>query len=454
MSLLQGTMTPIYTVTVGAGGQSSIQFNNIPQTYTDLVIRLSLRTTFAGVADDVIMTLNGLGSGYSNKIVYGNGSNLFSTNAYGNLVTSPPSANATSSIFGNVEIYIPNYTSSNAKSYSSESVSENNATESYIHFIGGINTTTNAITSVSFAPSGVRNFVEHSTATLYGVKNYALSQIDAGAKARGGIVTSDANYWYHTFTTSGTFTPTQSLTADYLVIAGGAGGGTGNGGGGGGAGGFLYTSGDSLTSTSYTVTVGAGGAGATDGNNSVFRSLTALKGARGGNSGNGGVGGAGYASGGGQGRDANPSPGGAGTAPQGYAGGGPAIGTNSNGGGGGGGAGGTGYPGKEDSSANNGGLGGIGISTYSAFGLATSTGENVSGTYYYCGGGGGAAVTGNSLGGYGGGGRAATFSLSGLPATSGPAGSGGGGGGGGNTGNWSSVPGNGGSGAVIIRYAK
>lgn len=174
---MANTYKALSTVTVGAGGASTISFSNIPQTYTDLLVKLSVRTTFAGVADDVLLTLNGLSSGYSNKILYGNGSNAFSTSAYGNLVTSPPAANATANTFGNVEFYIPNYALTNSKVYSSDSVSENNATESYTHLIAGRNTTTNPITSISLA--GVGNFVQYSTATLYGVFNADVSSAPA-----------------------------------------------------------------------------------------------------------------------------------------------------------------------------------------------------------------------------------------------------------------------------------
>jgi len=458
MSLLKGTMIPIYTVTVGAGGQAEIEFTNIPQTYSDLCILTSVRGNQNNGILYYIRFNQDSGANYSYRYILKDSTDgpisASGSSQSSMLLGIVGGATPTASTFSNDFLYIPNYTGNNFKSINADIVMENGSSMQWMSMAAGLWSSTAAINNIRIFPN-TNVWIEGSKATLYGIKNYALTKIDEGAKASGGIVTSDANYWYHTFTTSGTFTPTQSLTADYLVIAGGAGGGTGNGGGGGGAGGFVYTSGDSLTSTSYTVTVGAGGAGATDGNSSIFRSSTALKGGRGGNSGGAGIGGSGtYGSGGGNGRDSGSSSGGAGTSGQGFAGGGPAIGSNANGGGGGGGAGGTGYPGKEDSSANNGGLGGIGISTYSSWGLATSTGENVSGTYYYAGGGGGSPVTGNALGGLGGGGRSATFNLSGSAATSGITASGGGGGGGGNTGNWSSVPGNGGSGVVIIRYAK
>ena len=39
------TMTKLATVTVGSGGSSTITFSNIPQNYTDLVVKASLRGT-------------------------------------------------------------------------------------------------------------------------------------------------------------------------------------------------------------------------------------------------------------------------------------------------------------------------------------------------------------------------------------------------------------------------
>jgi hypothetical protein len=59
------------------------------------------------------------------------------------------------------------------------------------------------------------------------------------------------------------WTGMQSVTASYLVVAGGGGGGIsvvdGNGTGGGGAGGLLASTFNVSTLTTYTVTVGAGG---------------------------------------------------------------------------------------------------------------------------------------------------------------------------------------------------
>ena len=92
---------------------------------------------------------------------------------------------------------------------------------------GGIVTTSGGNTIHTFTSSG-------SFYTGFGI-----------AKATGGNIYTDGTYWYHAFrSASGTFAPTQSLTADILVVAGGGGGGfastqTGRGGG-GGAGGLLF----------------------------------------------------------------------------------------------------------------------------------------------------------------------------------------------------------------------
>ena len=45
------TYTLISSVTVGAGGASSIDFTSIPATYTDLLVKFSLRTDFNGWRD-------------------------------------------------------------------------------------------------------------------------------------------------------------------------------------------------------------------------------------------------------------------------------------------------------------------------------------------------------------------------------------------------------------------
>ncbi|MDP2656703.1 MAG: hypothetical protein Q8P11_04025 [bacterium] len=284
-----------------------------------------------------------------------------------------------------------------------------------------------------------------------------------GASATGGTITytdSDGlnprsspayneGYAVHTFTSSGTFTPTESITVDALVIAGGGGGGgslnSGSGSrGGGGAGGLLYNTSLALTAQEYSVTVGAGGAGGavgtenngTVGNDSVFSTLTAKGGGYGAATNGGLIGGTGGSGGGSTYTSTHSTT----TGGQGNIGG-----AGANGGGGGGGA---GAVGADPPSSDAGGNGGAGVSTYSDLLSAGNAGVDISGTRWIAGGGGGGGYpTGSNIG-TGGNGGGGSGGGSGTSATAGTTNTGGGGGGGG-----SGVGGgSGGSGVVIIRY--
>jgi len=259
-----------------------------------------------------------------------------------------------------------------------------------------------------------------------------------------------------------------------LVVAGGGGGGSDMGGG-GGAGGVIYNNSYAITSGSViNVTVGNGGSGAaagvgqargTNGNNSVFGSLTAVGGGGGaschdrstspagdGGSGGGASGGGTLPSGGQGGGGYGGGIRGLGTSGQGYDGG---TGLYAWYPGGGGGAGGAGSSGPN---IPNGGPGLL---------------FSVMSPYYFGGGGGGSAYSvspgGNGgIGGGGGGAVGTTTGGAGLNNGS-PGGGGsinsqtntpggnagantGGGGGGGSHYNSNNYGGNGGSGIVIVRY--
>jgi hypothetical protein len=172
----------------------------------------------------------------------------------------------TANTFGNTSIYIPNYRSSAAKSFSVDAVTENNATLAYQNIQAGLWNNSAAITSISISFLSGGNWAQGSSASLYGIRKFNTS---AQPKATGGAISFDAvnNKWVHVFSTSGTFTPTANITCEYLVVAGGGGGQSFNSGvdwGRGGAGGFPTTSSSSFTSSAnYTVTVGGGGAGGT-----------------------------------------------------------------------------------------------------------------------------------------------------------------------------------------------
>jgi hypothetical protein len=455
-------MELITSVTVGSGGVASVTLpatGTIPATYTDLKLVMSVRTNNAAAQDNLKVQFNSSTSGYSDRYLFGNGSST----ASGSSTTNPGSyfnyavaATATSDTFSSVEIYIPNYSGSTNKSFSIDSVTEQNATGAVTMMTAGLWSNTNPITTISVAPVDGTSLVEGSTFYLYGISN-----VTSGSKATGGIVSSDGTYWYHMFPFSGTFTPTTNLTADYLVIAGGGGGGGGIGGGGGAGGlrstvtatggnGTLETS-LSLTAQSYTVTIGAGGIGGTptargsSGDNSTFSTLVTSTGGGGGGAGQstpssngltgGSAGGQGTFGGGGTpnnaARTASPV--------QGFDGGSGLVGDASGGGGGAGAVG-------ANAATNVCGNGGNGVAI-SAFANATQTGVNT----FYAGGGGGGAFVGDTPG-TGGTGGGANGTATDTVGANGTANLGGGGAGGGYVATGANG-GNGGSGLVIIRYA-
>jgi hypothetical protein len=458
-------LTLIETKTVGAGGAANITFTSIPLTYTDLKVVYSLRQTDA--SDDFRLYFNGNAgtSLYSYKEIYTN--NGTSANSFGRSSfswidnVSNDTTSMTANTFNNGEIYITNYASTTQnKSLSIDVAAENNAASTNMALVGGLYASNNQITSITLATA--TGYAQYSTASIYGVSN-----VTSTPKATGGMVSQDNTYYYHTFVTSGVFTPTVALSADILVVAGGGGGGMGQyantPAGGGGAGGLLGFTSQSLTTTGYSVTVGAGGtkgiwnsssggSAATNGGNSQFAALTAaVGGGRGAGwsdnntpfpANTGGSGGGGYGQFSGTGA--------AGTSGQGNAGGSSSFSGSGYTSGGGGGA---GAAGGSATSTTVSGAGGVGSSTYSSWGLATFTGEIINGTVYFAGGGGVSGASGGvpSSGGYGGGGAGAMPSPTSV-AYSGLANTGGGGGSG--LGQNYAIAGNGGSGVIIVRYAK
>lgn len=260
---------------------------------------------------------------------------------------------------------------------------------------------------------------------------YASSH--SGQTVIGGNLASDATYYYRVFaSTSNLGIYNITLTADVLVFAGGGSGNNGQlgatYGAGGGAGGFTLFSSQSLSSGSYTCTIGGGGAfpGSSStlvpggsGTNSQFGSLTTVPGGYGGGAPTPGPY---YSQGGGSG---NGFSGGAWGQPSGYIGGG----------------------GAGNANAGSNSSGGDGTNVYSSWLSAIGTVMNgiVSGwstaTNGYIGGG-GAGGAGTGYGGAGGGG-----SSSRLPVVN--TGSGGAG-----NGNGIYGPVNGSSGLIIVRYTR
>jgi hypothetical protein len=164
------TYTLISSVTVGAGGAANMEFTGIPSTYTDLVVKITGRSS--GSDTSIELSFNNNTSNRTTIYLFGNGSSASSSNSANMFITSSivPST-STASTFSNAELYIPNYAGSNNKSSSVDGVSENNATASNMALTANLWSDTAAITSIKLTPAGGGNFVQYSTAYLYGISN-------------------------------------------------------------------------------------------------------------------------------------------------------------------------------------------------------------------------------------------------------------------------------------------
>jgi hypothetical protein len=166
---MANTFVKIASVTVGSGGAASIAFTSIPSTYTDLVVKISGRNTSSG--DWFNLAFNGSTSGFSGKQIFSTGGGLFSytksseTEAFVNNNSS-----TTANTFSNSEVYIPNYAGSTNKSFSVDSVTENNGATAYIVLYAGLWSNGAAITSLTFTPNA-NTLAQYTTATLYGISN-------------------------------------------------------------------------------------------------------------------------------------------------------------------------------------------------------------------------------------------------------------------------------------------
>ena len=154
---------------------SNVIFSSIPQTYTDLCLLISARDNYTGTNDAILyLRMNGLTSNYSDTILYTNGTTVSGYRNTGNPGTENYGVTATNAVanaFGSLQIYIPNYTSSNNKVFCSTGAPGDAATTfNFGMALAAANqTSTAAITTLGMYPSV--SFASGSTFYLYGIKN-------------------------------------------------------------------------------------------------------------------------------------------------------------------------------------------------------------------------------------------------------------------------------------------
>jgi len=172
-----GNYESIATVTVGAGGSSSISFTGIVGTYSHLQVRYIARCDRNDVTDSLVLRFNSdSGTNYTRHLLYGYNSSAASLSSTGETYSRAgieSAATATGNVFAAGVYDILDYSSTNKyKTLRVLAGSEDNtALGSEIRFGSSLWLNTAAITSLTFlAQGGSSNFVQYSSFALYGIK--------------------------------------------------------------------------------------------------------------------------------------------------------------------------------------------------------------------------------------------------------------------------------------------
>jgi len=156
---------------------ASIEFTSIPQTFTDLVVLASLRSTGSPFLS---LRFNGSASNLTSRHLRGETPSVSSISRTDDFIGVISPNTDTANTFSSHSIYIPNYAGSTNKSFSIDLVTENNATDAKQTLIAGLWSDSSAITSLRLAIfEGSDNLAIGSTISLYGI-----------TKGSDGIVTT------------------------------------------------------------------------------------------------------------------------------------------------------------------------------------------------------------------------------------------------------------------------
>jgi hypothetical protein len=167
-------MEPIATTVVGSGGVNTVIFNNIPQTYKHLQLRLIARgaTTLARTA---IQFNSDTSSIYDNHGVYGTGS---ATGSYADLgqtlieVGNTPTSSDTANAFAATVVDILDYTNINKYKVIRSLDGWDGNGSGYVDLRSGSWRSTSAISTLTILCGlvGSGNLAQYSRFSLYGIK--------------------------------------------------------------------------------------------------------------------------------------------------------------------------------------------------------------------------------------------------------------------------------------------
>lgn len=153
---------------------TNVYIDSIPNTYTDLLLKTSMRSTNS-TSDLLYVKVNGVGTSlYSSVRLMGNGSSITSNVAqgspfeFGYQVTG---SSATTNTFSSFEFYIPSYNLSQSKPMGGWVVNENAINQPVnMMLMASLFRSTSGVNSLELFP-GFGSFVPGSSFYLYGINN-------------------------------------------------------------------------------------------------------------------------------------------------------------------------------------------------------------------------------------------------------------------------------------------
>jgi hypothetical protein len=173
-NLYSASYDSIATVTVGAGGSSSISFTSIPATYTHLQVRGIARLTGAFTYEEYSPTLNSdTGSNYAYHYLQGSGSSAISSGG-GNTTAGRSGSwvggtGLNSSVFGAIIIDILDYSDTNKYTTIRMFGGLDNNGGGYVGIASSLWRSTDAVTTFTLdVPS---DFAQYSYFALYGIRS-------------------------------------------------------------------------------------------------------------------------------------------------------------------------------------------------------------------------------------------------------------------------------------------
>ena len=176
LALDNNFMEPIASTLVGSGGANSVIFNDIPQTYKHLQVRMLARMDYAGAANTAILRYNSdtNSSNYTYHELVGNGT---AASAYGaaapesNQMLYVTGSTVTASVFGVAITDILDYSNSNKYKTQRNFGGYDNNGSGRVILNSGLWMNANAITSIAITPNQTTSsFIQYSRFSLYGIK--------------------------------------------------------------------------------------------------------------------------------------------------------------------------------------------------------------------------------------------------------------------------------------------